>query len=69
MLLYVPERASQTAQPGPRSTPPHWPPPLGAYPLEGLRYDLRVVPLSSIALVTTLTQKVLNPLCHFAKAD
>jgi len=58
MLLYVPERASQTAQPGPRSTPPHWPPPLGAYPLEGLRYDLRVVPLSSIALVTTLTQKL-----------
>ena len=58
MLLYVPERALQSAQPGLRSEPPHWPPRLGTYPVEGLKYDLRIVPLSSVAIVTTLTQKV-----------
>lgn len=59
VLLYVQDRVSGNTQPtSRRSEAPHWPPRLADYPLEGLDYDLRIVPLSSIALVTSLTQKV-----------
>lgn len=58
MLLYVPQRAHQSIQPGLRMEAPHWPPLPIITPVGDLKCDLRIVPLSSISLVTNFTQKV-----------
>lgn len=60
MLLYVKERQPRDAivTTDMEGQPPIWPPSLADYVAEGLKYDLRIVPMSSIALVTSIVQKV-----------
>lgn len=57
MLIYVKERPPRDLPNSDEAEPPIWPPSLANYPTQ-LVYDLSVVPLSSIAIVTRATQKV-----------
>lgn len=50
-FVYRPDAATETV-------PPRWPPSLHGHGTEGLVYELREVPLASIALVTKYLQKV-----------
>jgi hypothetical protein len=60
MLLYVKDRQPRDAiiTSDMEGEPPVWPPSLADYLTEGLKYDLRIVPMSSIAVVTSIVQKV-----------